>query len=500
MKTIVVLMDSLNRRYLPAYGNDWVKTPNIDRLAARSCVFDSHYVGSAPCMPARHDLLTGRIDFLERGWSPVQPFDCVLPYVLGRHGIFSHMTTDHYHYFHLGGENYHAAFGSWELIRGQEHDVWESNLGPVSMPAHYGGDDAQYEKNRTHFRHEEDFPSPQTLRHAADWVEAHHQDDNWCLMVDSFDPHEPVDDPEESEAYPDDYHDKLFFWPDYSTTEQAPREAMEHVRRRYANLITMSDRWLGRLLDVLDRRNLWEDTMVILTTDHGYMLGEKGFYAKNYMPCYNEIYQIPLMISLPGMTGTTRCPALSQNIDLMPTILEYFGISASECWHPLHGKSLLPLIRGERTENHEAVLYGVFGRQVNICDGRHTYFRSAVRADNEPLNFYTASPSTICHFWDYDHVTDVSAIEAGPFLSYTDYPVFRFPNRIMRFGNDSQNFRERYAVVGTNLLFDLESDPAQEHPLHAPELEAEMCRKLAKAMALFDSPPEQYIRLGLEQP
>ena len=262
----------------------------------------------------------------------------------------------------------------------------------------------------------------------------------------------------------------------------------------------MSDRWLGRLLDVLDRRNLWEDTMVILTTDHGYMLGEKGFYAKNYMPCYNEIYRIPLMISLPGMTGTTRCPALSQNIDLMPTILEYFGISASECWHPLHGKSLLPLIRGERTENHEAVLYGVFGRQVNICDGRHTYFRSAVRADNEPLNFYTASPSTICHFWDYDHVTDVSAIEAGPFLSYTDYPVFRFPNRIMCFGNDSQNFRERYAVVGTNLLFDLESDPAQEHPLHDPELEAEMCRKLAKAMALFDSPPEQYIRLGLEQP
>lgn len=73
MKTIVILMDSLNRRFLPAYGNTWVRTPNIDRLAARSCVFDNHFVGSAPCMPARHDLLTGRIDFLERNWAPVQP-------------------------------------------------------------------------------------------------------------------------------------------------------------------------------------------------------------------------------------------------------------------------------------------------------------------------------------------------------------------------------------------------------------------------------------------
>ena len=95
MKTIVFLMDSLSRRYLPAYGNTWVHTPNIDRLAARSCVFDNHFVGSAPCMPARHDLLTGRLEFLERNWSPIQPFDCTLPYVLHKHGVFSHMTTDH---------------------------------------------------------------------------------------------------------------------------------------------------------------------------------------------------------------------------------------------------------------------------------------------------------------------------------------------------------------------------------------------------------------------
>ena len=500
MKTIVILMDSLNRHYLPAYGNAWVRTPNMDRLAARSCVFDNHYVGSAPCMPARHDLLTGRVDFLERGWSPVQPFDCTLPYLLGKHGVFSHMTTDHYHSFHLGGENYHAAYSSWELIRGQEHDVWESNLGPTEEREHYGDDDAQYEKNRRRFHGEEEFPSPKTLRHAANWVEQHHGDDNWFLLIDSFDPHEPFDYPDEAAVYPDDYHDKLFYWPQYAGSGQAPAAAMEHIRKRYATLVTMSDRWLGRLLDVLDAHHLWEDTMVILTTDHGHMLGEKGFYAKNYMPCYNEIYRIPLMISLPGMTKGTRHPALTQNIDLMPTILEFFGIDQRECWHPLHGASLLPLLRGEREKNHDAVIYGVYGRQVNVCDGRYTYFRSAVRADNQPLNFYTAMPSTICHYWDYDHVSDVSKIEAGPFLSYTQYPVFKLSNTITKFANASQNFESRYEVVSQNLLFDLEKDPAQEHPLEDAALEKVMCRKLAETMALCDSPAEQYIRLGLECP
>ena len=219
--------------------------------------------------------------------------------------------------------------------------------------------------------------------------------------------------------------------------------------------------------------------------------------AKNYMPAYNEIYHIPLMISLPGMTGQTRCDALTQNIDLFPTILDFFGIGQGDCRHPLHGSSLLPLIRGEQEQIRESVIYGMFGRQVNICDGRYTYFRSAIRPDNQPLSIYTAMPSTICHYWDYDHLTDVSKIEAGPFLSYTNYPVFRIPNTITKFGNDSQNFEARYTVIAQNLLFDLQNDPHQEHPICDPTLEQEMCEKLSRAMRRHDSPQEQYIRLGL---
>ena len=500
MKTIVILMDSLSRRFLPCYGNDWVQTPNIDRLAARSCAFDRHFVGSAPCMPARHDLLTGRLEFLERNWAPIQPFDCTLPTMLRKHGVFSHMCTDHYHYFHLGGENYYDIFSSWDFIRGQEHDTMVSDLGPFPTEEHYGNYARQYARNRAAMPTEADYPSPKTLAHAADWVEAHHAHDDWMLFVDSFDPHEPFDLPDEApNLYADDCGDKLFYWPPYDRADCVPAEALAHARKRYAGVISMSDRWLGRLLDVLDEHNMWEDTMVVLTTDHGFMLGEKDLMGKNYMPAYNEVYHIPLLIHLPGMQGPTRSQAITQNIDLFPTILSWHGIDPGSCPDPLHGVDLLPILRGQTDKAHDAVIYGMFGRQVNLYDGRYTYFRAAVRADNQPLSVYTAMPSTINHYWDRDHLTDVDRMEAGRFLKWTNYPVFKIPNTITKLSDFSHSFDVRYDIVSQNLLFDLETDPLQEHPLDDPALEARLCATLREVMQACDSPDEQFIRLGLEE-
>ena len=126
MKAIFVLLDSLNRNYLPIYGNDWVRAPNIGRLAKKGVVHDNHWLGSAPCMPARRDILTGRLNFLERPWGAIEPFDVPFPGLLRKAGIRSHMETDHYHYFHVGGENYHTQFDTYQFHRGQENDCWQS--------------------------------------------------------------------------------------------------------------------------------------------------------------------------------------------------------------------------------------------------------------------------------------------------------------------------------------------------------------------------------------
>lgn len=69
MKAVFVLFDSLNRRVLAPYGGTRVPTPNFSRLAERAVIFDRHYVGSLPCMPARRDIQTGRLSFLHRSWD-----------------------------------------------------------------------------------------------------------------------------------------------------------------------------------------------------------------------------------------------------------------------------------------------------------------------------------------------------------------------------------------------------------------------------------------------
>ena len=500
MKSILITLDSLNRRYLPIYGNTWVQTPNLDRLAARSCVFDRHWTASAPCMPARHDILTGRMEFLERNWSGLQPYDRTLPELLRAAGGFSHMLTDHDHYFHVGGENYHSVFDSWEFLRGQEYDIYQSALGRFEPIEHYGTYHRQYQANRAAFRSERDYPTPATFDKAADWVRRHAEADNWFLYLDCFDPHEPFDVPDDFDiTYDDDYDGPFFNWPEYKAVD-VPPEAVEHIRKQYAKTLSMADRWLGKLLDVLDELGLWDEVAVILSTDHGYLLGEHGYFAKNYTPAYNELYHIPLLIHLPGMKETTRCAAITQTVDLFPTLLDLMGLDAADIPYRLHGRSLLPLIREDVEQVRDYALFGIFGKQVNLYDGRYTYFRAAAREDNMPLNLYVGTPTTIFHYWSPDHIADLSKLETGPFLSWTDYPVYKLGADNIRLSDPSHRFDRRYPEISQNLLFDIQADYAQQHPLTDEALERRMCDLLVRALEEHDAPADQYERLGLIRP
>ena len=130
MKTVFVLFDSLNRHMLGPYGGKRIPTPNFDRLAKRCVTFDRHYVGSLPCIPARRDMLTGRLSFLHRSWGPMEPFDNAFPELLYGAGVYSHLITDHYHYWEDGGATYHNRYDSYEFVRGQEGDPWKAMVQP----------------------------------------------------------------------------------------------------------------------------------------------------------------------------------------------------------------------------------------------------------------------------------------------------------------------------------------------------------------------------------
>ena len=264
MKTILVLMDTLNRRYLKTY-NERAKgiTPNINAFSKDCIIYDNHFIGSAPCMPARRDIFTGRMQFLERGWGGVEPFDITLPSVLRENGVFTHITTDHTHYFEIGGENYCYLFNTWDYHRGQEFDTWISRVNQPSVdPESYGKKSSQYLLNRTKFTKESEYPSPRTFRSACSWVEQNKGADDFFLMVESFDPHEPFDCPEKyHQMYNDNYVGREFCWPTYAEVTE-PAEAVEHLEKCYLGTLSMADYWFGRLLETLKKNNMYEDCLL----------------------------------------------------------------------------------------------------------------------------------------------------------------------------------------------------------------------------------------------
>lgn len=492
MKAILIMMDTCCRHMLRSYRQQAkALTPNIDRLAERSMVFDNHFIASAPCMPARRDILTGRVNFLERGWGPIEPYDKTLPRILKENGIFSHIVTDHSHYMEIGGEGYLQQYQTWDFQRGQETDVWVSSIREPESPEHYLGTVLrQYQCNRTRFQTDADRPTPRTFASAVEWLRQNEGTDDFFLTVEAFDPHEPFDASEEFRAmYPDDFAG-FYEWPRYSAlNEEETPDAIEHLRNQYCATLSMADKWLGKLLDEIDRQRIWDDTCIIFTSDHGHMLGEHGVTGKNRYHAWDEMSRIPLFIHMPGdEKAGWRIRALTQNIDLFPTLLEYFGINIGNLETPVHGRSWMPLIKGERSRIRDYAIYGWFGQPVNITDGRYTYFRAA-KAGNRPLNAYMATLTTYERYLGND---TPEAITCGHYLKQCPMPVYR-----MRM--DLGSAEVPYLDLGVDRLYDTLQDPDQMEPVMDPALEERLCRELVKQMELHDAPQEQYERLGLEK-
>ena len=503
MRSVFFLSDSFSRRLLDIYCESGLHLPNLDRLIGRSAVFDGHWAGSAPCMPARRDILTGRLNFLDRNWGPIEAFDYTLPQALRAGGVKTHMITDHYHYFEIGGENYCQMFDSWELYRGQEGDPWISTIDANDIPEHCGRLSPQYWCNRKQFIGDEaKYSSAMTIQSAANFLEEHHASDNFLLWVEVFDPHEPFDVPQKYlDMVGDDYEGNLYIWPEYKPLLESgvPEQALRHVEKRYLALTLMVDQWMGKIFDVMDAHDMWKDTAFIFTTDHGLMLGEHGHMVKNYMPAYNEVYHLPLFVHLPNDAHAgKRIGALTQNLDVLPTVLDLYGIDHKVLRNPIHGKSWMPLLEGDAAAIREYALYGIFGKQVNITDGHHTYLKAPVNG-NRPLNLYTSMPTDVRCYFDADRISDFSAITAGRYLSWTDYPVYRIPVEATKNKVSALRYYSLHEWELISYLFDIDRDYAQAHNLmdEDPALVARMDALLKRAMAEHDAPKEQFERLNL---
>jgi arylsulfatase A-like enzyme len=499
MRSILVLFDSLSRRALSCFGGA-VATPNFDRLAARSTTFDSHFAGSLPCMPARRDLMTGRLNFLHRSWGPLEPFDIPLTKLMAEQGVYSHLVTDHYHYFENGGATYHTTFTTWDFLRGQEADPWVARVDPpldrfrqTYAPEQYeevrGGYRLQGMLNRTRIRETPEFPSVQTFGQALEFLDDNRQSDNWFLQLEVFDPHEPFHAPPEFRAqFPTAYDGPIRDWPRYRRAEGDDPVETAEMRANYAALVAMCDAQLGRLLDYLDGHAMWDDTALIVTADHGFLLGEHDWWGKNRMPFFNEIAHLPLFVHVPGQQGGGRSAALSQNIDVMATLLDLHGITPPP---EVQGRSLILALSGGA--GREIALYGVFGGAINATDGRHTYFRYPATMEAHPLYEYTLMPQ---HSGSAFTVAELRGAELHPGFGFTQgVPVLKIPairgaKRPPMQGGDFDDM--------ATVLYDLATDPGQTHALDDPATETRLTAAIRAEMARHEAPPELYTRLALD--
>ena len=493
---VVVLLDSLNRTMVGAYGGVEFDTPNLDLVAARSVRFDRHYAGSLPCMPARHDLLTGSLDFLWRPWGSIEVWEDPVTYDLRRNGVVTMLVSDHPHLFETGGENYHTDFSAWDYVRGHEDDPWRtapdpSAIGAPTLPPQFP---RHWEVSRTWFREEEDFPGPRVMSAAARWLgELAPAGERFLLVIDEFDPHEPFDTPEPwAGRYDPTWSGPRMIWPPYTRDAVASgamtQREVAHLRANYGSKLAMIDHWLGRVLDTFDERGRWEDTVLVVCTDHGHYLGEHDVVGKPGVPVYETMGHLPLFIAWPGVPPG-RCDALTTTVDLHATLCEVFDVTPE---HRTHGRSLVPLVTGAASAVREWAVMGVWGREVSVTDGHRTYAR-APTGDNAPLSMWSNRWSTMpVHAFPtlrLPRPDDRARLDRMP---GSTVPVIRQPFA----AGDDVPFWARTRFDG-HRLYDLDVDPGEREDRTGEALEAELVELLRTALTELEAPDDQRVRLGL---
>ena len=498
MKAIMIMYDSLNRKYLEPYGCSWTLTPNFSRLAQRCVQFENCYAGSMPCMPARRELHTGRYNFLHRSWGPLEPFDDSMPEILKENGIYTHLISDHQHYWEDGGCTYHTRYSSWEISRGQEGDPWKADLRitfdkdtffkakkPLVGDKAYREWYAKDERNRAYMNTEARTSQAVTFESGIQFIRQHHAQDDWFLQIETFDPHEPFFTlPDDKALYPHqsagDCEDD---WPPYAEVAE-DSQTVQHVRFDYAALVSKCDRYLGKILDLMDQYDLWKDTMLIVNTDHGFLLGEHGWWGKTVMPMYDEIAHTPLFLydpRLPECGGEHRC-SIVQTIDLAPSLLEFFGV---EIPHGMQGKPLYQVVKDD-SPVRDCAVSGYHGSQIVLSDGRYVYMRSASDPD-APVFEYTLMPTHMRCMFSPEELS--TAELSGPFSFTKGCRVLKIKaeNR----SGDTTSFGTR--------LYDLQTDPEQNTPIDNEKVRECMESRLQRFFDENEAPEELYERFGLKR-
>ncbi len=385
---IVVMFDSLQFNYLGCYGNSWIKTPNMDRLAREGVLFENCYTEGLPTVPCRRAMHTGRYTLPYAGWVPLSMEDTTIADLCWGRPIDTALIFDCPMY-RLPKFGYTRAFDKVWFIHGHEADDYFYEKDPL---IHYTPEDYIDEKSMETYvastppgavnaylheitnylrqrqyggEKEENRYVAKTMTMAIQYLKQVDRNKQFYLWIDSFDPHEPWDppsvyNPDMPCPYDPDYKGKDEFVPFSKPVEGLYTEAqLNHVRMLYAELVTLCDKYLGKLMDAIRDLGFEENTLLMMVSDHGEPMGHAehghGIMRKCRPWPYEELSHTPMLLRVPGIEAGQRIKAFVQSCDVAPTVCDWLGIGV----HPdMQGHSLLPLCTGEKDKVRDFAIAG----------------------------------------------------------------------------------------------------------------------------------------------
>jgi arylsulfatase A-like enzyme len=382
---VLVIIDSLRTDHVGAYGGRHSRTPNLNAFARESLRFTSAHPESMPTIPARRAMFTGERSYPFRHWRPVKGLSqtpgfqgipgnqVTLPQLLDRAGYLTAYATDNPHILQAPFDGFRRRFDQRREVHGQppvrrhpRNKVGDGYtrrwMSPEMRDERVDGRLREYLTITRNRRSDDDFFTARVFRDGIGFLEAARGSQPFALIVDSFDPHEPWDPPYSylrryADVKPGPQPIQPFHTP-AGETKDIRRSTLRRAQALYAAEVDFADTWFGHLMNKIDELGLAANTWVLVLSDHGVMLGERGIVGKSYSNLHRELNHVPFMIRHPqGRRAGARSDYLASTHDVAPTMLAAAGVPVPR---KMDGEDLTKLFRGRKPK-------------------RRTYFTSAMK-------------------------------------------------------------------------------------------------------------------------
>lgn len=374
---LILMADQMTPFALSAYGRHVTKTPNMDALAARSVVFDSAYCASPLCAPSRFSFLSGKLPSAIRAYDNAAEFPAqtlTFAHYLRAEGYRTILSgkmhfcgPDQLHGFEerLTTDIYPADFGwtpNWDDF--STRPTWYHNMSSVID----AGPCAR--TNQLDFDEEVTYTTRQKLFDIARERQAGKDARPFCVVASLTHPHDPYAIPQK---YWDMYSDEEIEMPAFRDsldeadphskrlryvceTDKTPPtdQQIRNARHAYYGAISYVDAQFGAILEALDESGMADDTIIIVTSDHGEMLGERGLWYK--MTFFEGGCRVPLIVHAPKQFSAHHVTQSVSHLDLLPTLVELGRGAPREQWpDTIDGQSLLPHLLDQDHAHDEAI-------------------------------------------------------------------------------------------------------------------------------------------------